>query len=309
MRKVDKDDFTFGIELEYEHISKNYAAHAVESALGGEIEPYYELDDEDGDDGDDYTVYCGEDGDWSVVYDGSLHDGAEVVSPILRYEQISAVQTVVRELRYHGAEVRDNCGIHVHVNADLFRESPKKIQNLINLLYKNEALITEAIGIPSDRDTYTQEMNGVFADKVASMKPATINAINQAWYRRGRFYAPSGRYDDNRYYGVNLTSMFVRNSIEFRWFSATRHAGKVRAYINLVLALCAYAVNAHHIPASVYRSTYNWNLRGRRFAALLDKLGFRSDPSSYQHLMRRYPSDCIPVEILNAETKAVEHAQ
>jgi hypothetical protein len=41
-----------------------------------------------------------------------------------------------------------------------------------------------------------------------------------------------------------LNSLFYRGTIEFRWFNGTMNAGRVKAYLQLVLGLAAKALNA-----------------------------------------------------------------
>ncbi|HBP20477.1 MAG TPA: amidoligase, partial [Planctomycetes bacterium] len=54
---------------------------------------------------------------------------AEVVSPILRYEDIETLQEVIRAVRRAGARVDTSCGIHVHVDAARF--DAKALRNLV----------------------------------------------------------------------------------------------------------------------------------------------------------------------------------
>ena len=44
-------------------------------------------------------------------------------------------------------------------------------------------------------------------------------------------------YDDSRYRALNLHSVFSKGTIEFRLFNSTLHAGEVKSYIQLCLAI------------------------------------------------------------------------
>ena len=62
---------------------------------------------------------------WKVVSDASLTSAppnlrAEIVSPILRYEDMNELQEVVRAVRRAGAKVDAKCGLHCHVDAAPF---------------------------------------------------------------------------------------------------------------------------------------------------------------------------------------------
>lgn len=50
---------------------------------------------------------------------------------------------------------------------------------------------------------------------------------------------------------MNPHNVWYRGSVEFRWFEGTLHAGKVKAYIQLVLAIAAKALNG---PAASSRN-------------------------------------------------------
>lgn len=49
--------------------------------------------------------------------------------------------------------------------------------------------------------------------------------------------------DDSRYHCLNLHSVFQKGTVEFRLFNGTVHAGKIKAYIQLCLAIGAQALN------------------------------------------------------------------
>src|SRR5262245_27557556 len=56
---------------------------------------------------------------WKVVSDASLEgNGFEAVSPVLRQEAFSEVDTICRALSSLGASVNRSCGMHVHIGAE-----------------------------------------------------------------------------------------------------------------------------------------------------------------------------------------------
>jgi len=72
-----------------------------------------------------------------------------------------------------------------------------------------------------------------------------LELVREAWY--GFHNTNPHRYDGSRYRVVNLNSCFLRSTIESRCFqgnsgSGTIRAGKVKAIIHFVLALCARAM-------------------------------------------------------------------
>ena len=49
-------------------------------------------------------------------------------------------------------------------------------------------------------------------------------------------------YDESRYHALNLHSVFSKGTIEFRMFNSTLHAGEVKSYIQLCLAISHQAL-------------------------------------------------------------------
>jgi len=145
-------------------------ARAIHSVVGGEVRHVgspsnfdpWEVTDEDG------RV-------WKVVSDGSLinvptHLRAEVVSPVLTYEDIPQLQQVIRALRKAGAKVDERCGIHVHVDATAF--DGRTLANLAKIVYKQEALILTALGVNENRQrNYTKPVSADFIAQIERRRP------------------------------------------------------------------------------------------------------------------------------------------
>ncbi|MBO5048107.1 MAG: amidoligase family protein [Clostridia bacterium] len=68
-----------------------------------------------------------------------------------------------------------------------------------------------------------------------------MDELESIWYngRGGRYH----HYDDTRYHGLNLHSVFSKGTIEFRLFNSTLHAGRVKTYIQLCLAISNQALH------------------------------------------------------------------
>ena len=81
-----------------------------------------------------------------------------------------------------------------------------------------------------------------------------MDELESIWYngRGGRW----SHYDDTRYHGLNLHSVFSKGTIEFRLFNSTLHAGRAAAYINLCLAMSAQAIAQR---STVMRKTHSDN--------------------------------------------------
>lgn len=162
----------------------------------------------------------------------------EFVSPICQYEDIETIQELVRKLRAGGARVNDSCGIHVHVAAS--SHSPQTLRNIVNIMASKEDLLYKTLQVQVSREQYCQKADTRFLEELNHKRPRTMGEVEQMWYNGcgGRYI----HYDDSRYHALNLHSVFSKGTIEFRMFNATLHAGEVKAYIQLCLAISHQAL-------------------------------------------------------------------
>ena len=198
------------------------------------------------------------------VSDASIHPAArdgrsastlykvEVVSPICHYEDIETIQELVRKLRREGACVNRSCGIHIHVDAA--PHSVKTLRNLVNIMVSKEDLLYKALAVDVAReDHYCQKTDLSFLEELNRKKPKSIENFERMWYHGdSRRYA---HYDETRYHALNLHSVFSKGTIEFRLFNGTMHAGKVKTYIQLSLAISHQALVQKGVSHSRTKST------------------------------------------------------
>ena len=150
--------------------------------------------------------------------DGSLtsvpeHLRAEVVSPVLCYDDLPQFQEVVRAIRRAGAKVNAQCGIHIHVDAAPF--DGRTLGNLAKMVYKQEPLILHALGIsPARLAHYTRPVSDTLIRDIERHRPRTKDELNPLWY--GRHNQTPVHYDSSRYHGVNLHNVWYRGTVEFR---------------------------------------------------------------------------------------------
>ncbi len=194
---------------------------------------------------DTYTVRDGQNRIWKVVRDASITSenerGAsadddyrvELVSPICRYEDIPTVQELVRQLRHAGARVNDSCGIHVHVDAST--HTPQTLRNVVNIMAAKEDILYRALQIHVDRERYCKKADLRFLDDVNRKRPKSLGELERLWYNGSSHR--NNHYDRSRYHALNLHSVFSKGTIEFRLFNSTLHAGEVKSYIQLCLAI------------------------------------------------------------------------
>ena len=159
--------------MELIHISKADAARAVQTVVGGSVESLSN---------NSYQVISSDGRTWNVVHDGSLSgpssQNAEVVSSILKYNDIESFQEVIRALRKAGARLDHSCGLHCHVCAENFTVNTMK--NLVRMIAKQETLIEHVCQVtPARKARYCKSIDPTFLRKVNG-KMTTLRQLNEA---------------------------------------------------------------------------------------------------------------------------------
>lgn len=283
----------FGIEIEFTGITRGNAASIAAQYFQGRsqsVRGYY----------DTYKVTDADGRIWKFMSDGSIRRqrkeqgrtvsasgsySVEMVSPVLLYRQdIDTLQDLIRCLRKAGGFTNSSCGIHIHLDGS--NHTPRSIRNFINIIASHNDLFYKALQIAPDRMQFCKKMDAYLVDQMNQKKPKTLEEIEDIWYER----YPEGRcrhYHSSRYHFLNLHSFFHgHHTVELRGFNSTLHAGKVRAYIVLALALNHQALTQ---KSASYRKVQEEN---ERFAmrTYLNRIGFIGEEFKscrehlYQHL-------------------------
>lgn len=248
----------FGIEIELTGITRRDAAKIIAKHFGttetysGGTYRRYEVKDNQG-------------RTWKLVSDSSitceLKDGTavgeeyetELVSPICTYEDIETIQQIVRELRHKGAIANSSCGIHIHINAA--PHTARSLRNIANIMASKEDLLFKALGVSAYRESsYCKKISQEFVTQMNRTKPTTTDRVGRIWYEsqpESRYHRPHTvaerqreHYDSSRYHALNLHAVWQKGTIEFRCFNGTTHAGKIKTYIQLCLAISHQALTS-----------------------------------------------------------------
>lgn len=229
----------FGIEIEFTGITREQAAKVAAEHLNGRVNSV------------DTSVIAADGRKWKFTRDGSINCqrksggrrksasdaySVELVSPILTYrEDIDTLQELVRKLRQAGAFANNSCGIHIHL--DGAGHDARSIRNFINIIASKNDLFYKALNIESSRARYCKKMDENLVKQINSRKPRTLSEIEDIWYD-GYYGSRDTHYHQSRYHFLNLHSFFHgHHTVELRGFNSELHAGKIRAYIVLALAL------------------------------------------------------------------------
>ncbi len=245
-------DQCFGLEDEMTGITREEAARAVAAYFGTDARYT-------GGGYDAWSVRDNEGKEWKLMSDASIDgerkDGrsyvstsdksyrVEMVTPKLTYAEIPKLQEVIRVLRNAGAKVNDSCGIHVHVDAA--NHNRQSLKNIMGIMFSKEDILFRALQVNEARARRwckkVREPMLERARRLPGEETKDLTKLERIWYEGSP--SPGEHYNWTRYYALNLHSVFYRGTVEFRMFNATLHAGRIKAYVNLCLAISAQAIN------------------------------------------------------------------
>lgn len=271
---------TFGVEIEMSGISRKRAAKLIADYFG--TESFYE--------GGAYDTYCAYDRQnrkWKCMYDSSIVASAraykcELVTPILKYEDMNDLQEIIRIMRKARAksDAAHRCGIHVHVGA--LDHTVRSLKNLVNFMSSYQDIIYKAVKVERQREDYCRKLDNYMIDRF-NTRLICEHDCEKAWYNTD--YTENHKnhhYDSSRYHGLNLHSLFSKGTVEYRIFNGTLHAGLVRAYVVMCLAITNYTKEKSRITRSkkqqfndkytMYELLCKIGVKGSEFKACRDHL-------------------------------------
>ena len=239
---------TIGVEVEMNHITRNAAAKIAAELFGtgrysdtAARNGYYT-----------WSAWDQQGREWKFQRDSSIagpdSQKCELVTPILKYDDIELLQELIRRLRKSGAISHAGVGAGVHIHIGAQGHTAQSLRTLANIMASHEQLIAEAIRIDRSRmNNYCRTVNPEFIRQLNGKKPTTMAQLADIWYSSqgcdsGREY----HYNSSRYHMLNLHATFTKGTVEFRLFQFDKpengkrnglHAGQLKSYIQLCLAL------------------------------------------------------------------------
>ena len=166
---------TIGVEVEMNGITRKAAAKTAAEYFG--TGRYEDTARRNG-----YFSWSAWDADgreWKFQRDVSIagpdDEKCEMVTPILRYEDIETLQEVCRRLRKAGAksDATRGCGVHIHIGAN--GHTPQTLRNLANIMASHEQLLATALRLDSGRmNHYCRTVNPTFLKELNAKKPDTM---------------------------------------------------------------------------------------------------------------------------------------
>ena len=242
---------TVGVEVEMNSITREQAARTVAKFFGTTA---WNAASEYG-----YCSWACKDTDgrvWKFQKDvsiaGSESEKCEMVTPILTYSDIDTLQEIIRILRKAGAksDATRGCGVHIHIGAN--GHTPKTLRNLANIMASHESLLSDALALDRNRVArYCRTVDPDFLRELNLKKPTTMARFADIWYTsQNADFGRTQHYNGSRYHMLNYHATFTKGTVEFRLFQFDApadgkqnglHAGQLRSYIQLCLALSEMA--------------------------------------------------------------------
>lgn len=200
---------TFGMEFEIQGLSPAAASRSLNNA----------------------GIDCdgGHESSWVSKYDGSVSNGAEVISPILTAARLNEAHRVTKALKTDGARVDRATGFHVHIgiqslgssNEAVFQRTPaSNLANLVINWYAAHHAIAALVAPSRLNNRYCKVLNEAQATEQASY---SSNGNRGAW-------------NGNRYVSLNLESMQRHGTVEARLHQGTLNGVKAIAWSQFIAA-------------------------------------------------------------------------
>ncbi len=249
----------FGVEIECTGLTRAMAARVIAQVLHSSMS-------HDGGSYDKYSIKDSEGRRWNVVSDSSIkcfnRDGhstdskiysVEIVTPVLEYKDIELLQEVVRAVRGAGGVTGAyyNCGIHIHIDGSPY--NAHSLRNLVNLFASKENFLFDVLQVAHERECYCKKVDKIFLEKINAKKNITMEDMKNYWYN-GDLSEVRYHYSKTRYHALNLHSLFADGHWEMRACNSTLHAGVIRAYIALALAISNAALTRKYCSPKVSES-------------------------------------------------------
>ena len=189
---------TIGVEVEMNNITREKAASIAADFFGTGRYEYtasrngYET----------WSAWDAQGREWKMQKDVSIsgpnNQKCELVTPILKYDDIETLQELIRRLRKAGAKSDSTrgCGVHIHIGAN--GHTPQTLRNLANIMASHESLLTESLNLDHYRvGRYCRPVDPNFLETVNKRKPKSMSALADIWYEsNGASYGRTQHYID-----------------------------------------------------------------------------------------------------------------
>ena len=238
-KRVSKDDITFGIEDEFTGLKR------LESAkiLADYFNCNYIHTSKHG--LDCYRLSNG----WEIVSDSSVShrpEDNELVTPILKTSDIDILKGALKALSDRGAFTDLSCGLHVHVSNPHMVELAVVKKLLQHDFTRYDMIYLSCRGYKG----WCKPQNEAFVRKISKMD--SRSKVREEWYEEYAHGYTGGNYNESRYHGCNLHSLYQGKGVEYRYFSGSFDWEKINAYIELSQGMLMDSINSYKMKQYLY---------------------------------------------------------
>ena len=170
--------------------------------------------------------------------------GMKLTTPLLPCGELATVQDTFRLFSGAAFTANASCNLSVHIDAE--NHNQQSLKNLVGIMFSKEDLLYRAMQVDDARaETYCKKVREPMLAQLRALPAAEtkdLTALENIWYEGDKADAqnPLSR---TRKHALNLHSVFLRNTVEWRFFRATFQPELVTAYVHLCLAMSAQAIN------------------------------------------------------------------
>jgi len=210
----------FGVELEFHGDSRELEREMVALGLDCEVQSY------------NHNVSRSL---WKIVPDGSVDNGAELVSPILSGERgFEALRKASQALQAAGCSVTIDTGFHVHHEVrDLTAVQFKRFC----MLWRNSQAAIDLLVSPSRR-------HNSYCSPLTDRDISTINGLATM----SQYVAGEHLRNIDRFKSLNVQAFGQYGTVEIRQHQGTTNAGKICGWVAFGQAMIAYARDNDTMP-------------------------------------------------------------
>lgn len=280
MSEIGIKEQCFGVEVEMTGITREQAAKALAqyfdktaSHIDGPHDVWEILDKENKvwrlRDTDNIAAQRNHDG--GYIQTSDLQYRIELLTPKLEYNELAKLNGCLNALRLSGCHINGTCGLHILIDSE--NHNRQSIKNLIGIMFSKEDMIFKALGISEERAARwcrkVREPMLERARKLSSDETKDLTKLEAIWFNSGI------NSDDaaTEYYALDLNSAFYHGMIKFRCFNATFQPKRIKAYLDLCLAVSSQAIRQR---STVKQKTETENEKFT-FRVWLVRLGLNGD--------------------------------
>ncbi|MFA6023518.1 MAG: amidoligase family protein [Candidatus Pacearchaeota archaeon] len=194
---------------------------------------------------------------WSIVSDGSIDNSAEFVSCAMGGDTFNnEIFNLCKKIKDYGYSVNSSCGFHLHINAK--KSDVAFLKNILLIYSKYEKYLFYMLPKSRTDNHYCKQIDIsehsiLSISNLKELKSTYYNTQNQNVIKS----IIKTKYDDKRYYGLNLHSFFYRGTIEIRYHSGTLNTKKIINWSQIHLRLFDIAKKKNSFEILEMKDTLN----------------------------------------------------